>query len=205
MLIWAIISLALSIGIAMSIVDVHASDDVNRQRIIFKEYPTLVACYDYSRGTFHTPVKWSCLIGKTMKNVYLPSKFQMELFKEVYKSRSEMYIPLALVNGESQFDINARSCNKYSCASWLMQVTDQNGWLSMDTYDQLKWFKDRKEHQITKGTCSRTARTWNHNMLKRCIFARHFGTLNFHSQYVNEKMDMYDFYKKLLEGKELVF
>lgn len=144
-------------------------------------------------------------MGKTMKNVYLPSKSQMVTFKQVFKERSAMYVPLALVNGESQFDPNAKSCNRYACASGIMQVTDRNGGKSMTTKQQLQWFKDRKEHQVTVGTCSRTARTNNHEMLKRCIFARHFGTLNFHSQYVNEKMDMYEFYRKLLEWKELVF
>lgn len=202
-MVWILASIAISIWIAICIVD--TTNAAYNGKIIMKEHPTLVACYDYSRGTFHTPKNDSCLMGKTMKNVYLPSKSQMVTFKQVFKERSAMYVPLALVNGESQFDPNAKSCNRYACASGIMQVTDRNGGKSMTTKQQLQWFKDRKEHQVTVGTCSRTARTNNHEMLKRCIFARHFGTLNFHSQYVNEKMDMYEFYRKLLEWKELVF
>lgn len=175
------------------------------EKIVFAEYPRIVACYDYSKGTFHEPKNGSCIIGRTMKNVYLPSKSQMVLFKEVYKERSAMYVPLALVNWESQFDEKAHSCNQYACASGIMQVTDANGGKRMTTKQQLQWFADRKQHQITVGTCSKTAKSWNHDKLKRCVFARHFGTLDFYGQYVNEKMDMYDFYKKLLEGKELVF
>lgn len=201
MLAWAIVSLAVSIGIATAVIDVHANDN----RIVFQEYPTLVKCYDYSTGLMHKPVKGSCLIGKTMKNVYLPSAYQMRIFKEAYVTREYIYAPLAIANWESQFDINARSCNEYACASGIMQITDANGGLSMDTYEQLKWFADRKEYQITKWTCSNTAATWNHEKLLRCVFARHYGTLDFYGKYVNEKMDMYEFYKELLEGKELVF
>ena len=75
----------------------------------------------------------------------------------------------------------------------------------MDTYAQLKWFADRKKHQLTVGTCSKTAKSGNHNKLLRCVFARHYGTLDFYGKYADEGMDMYRFYEKLLEGKELVF
>lgn len=194
-----------TIALVLGVIASALTTDAASNKIVFKEHPTLVACYDYSRGTFHTPKNNSCLIGRTMKNVYLPSAFQMRLMKEVYKDRKAMYQPLAIINGESQFDINARGCNKHTCASGIMQVADFNGGLFMDTYDQLVWFRDRKEHQITVWTCSKTARSNNHDLLKRCVFARHFGTLNFHHQYVEEKMDYYNFYKKLLEGKELVF
>lgn len=134
---------------------------ITKEVITFKEYPTLVACYDYSKkkDNFLPPVKGSCMIGRTMKNVYLPSKSQMLLFKEVYKNRSSMYAPLALVNGESQFDEKAHSCNKYACASGIMQVTDANGGRKMTTKQQLQWFADRKQHQITVGTCSKTAKS----------------------------------------------
>lgn len=138
-------TIALVLGVIVSALTTDSASN----KIVFKEHPTLVACYDYSKGTFHTPKNDSCLIGKTMKNVYLPSAFQMRLIMEVYVSRNAMYQPLAIINGESQFDINARGCNKYTCASGIMQVADFNGGLFMDTYDQLVWFRDRKEHQIT--------------------------------------------------------
>lgn len=57
------------------------------------------------------------MIGKTMKNVYIPSKRQMVLMKQVFHNRKDLYVPLALINKESQFDMNARSCNKHACAS----------------------------------------------------------------------------------------
>jgi len=178
---------------------------ITKEVITFKEYPTLVACYDYSKGTFRTPVKWSCMIWKTMKNVWLPSASQMRLMKEVFHNRKDLYVPLAIINKESQFDVNARSCNKFACASGIMQVTDANGGKKMDTKEQLQWFKDRKAHQLTVGTCSKTAKSGNHEKLIRCVFARHFGDLDFYGKYANEGMDMYRFYEGLLEWKELSF
>lgn len=140
-----------------------------------------------------------------MKNVWLPSASQMRLMKEVFHNRKDLYVPLAIINKESQFDVNARSCNKFACASGIMQVTDANGGKRMDSKAQLQWFKDRKSHQLTVGTCSKTAKSGSHEKLIRCVFARHFGDLDFYGKYANEGIDMYRYYEKLLEGKELSF
>lgn len=204
-LVWAIVSFALSIGIATAIFDVNAAPTITKEVITFQEYPTLVKCYDYKTRLMHDPVNNSCMIGKTMKNVWLPSASQMRLIKEVFHNRKDMYVPLAIINKESQFDVNARSCNKFACASGIMQITDVNGGKRMDSKEQLQWFKDRKAHQLSVGTCSKTAKSGNHEKLIRCVFARHFGDLDFYGKYANEGMDMYRFYENLLEGKELVF
>ena len=77
--------------------------------IIFKDYPIIIACFNQTTGTFHTPKNESvedggCLIGKNMKNILLPSKSQMRLLKEVYGDRLSIITAITLINHESQFN-----------------------------------------------------------------------------------------------------
>ena len=180
--------------------------------IIFKDYPIIIACFNQTTGTFHTPKNESvedggCLIGKNMKNILLPSKSQMRLLKEVYGDRLSIITAITLINHESQFNHKSKWCHNGGCDYGLMQIRDVNGGKNMTEKQQMEWFKTRKAHQMhnPRWTCSRTTAKGNQDNTLRCVFARHNGVLDFYAKYPSDRLREHKFYKQYLGSKKLVF
>lgn len=185
--------------------------NANEPKIVLKDYPIIIACYNQNTGEFVEPRNESvedggCLIGKNMKNILLPSKSQMRMLKKVYGDRTSIVTAITLINHESQFDKNAKGCHKYGCDYGLFQIRDVNGGKNMTQEQQMEWFKVRKNAQINKGgTCSRTAASGNREKLIRCVFARHNGALDFYSKYPSDRLNERNFYESYLGKKKIVF
>lgn len=129
----------------------------------------------------------------------------MKEIKEVFGDRASMITAITLMNHESQFNPRTVGCHKNGCDYGLFQIRDINGGKTMTTKEQMQWFKKRKAHQMSVGTCSRTTKAGNRNTILRCIFARHNGVLDFYAKYPSDRLREHEFYTEYFKNKNIKF
>ena len=200
------LSIALFCGVAISAL----TADAKWNAIVLKDYPIIIKCFNQDTWEFVNPRNESvedggCLIGKNMKNILLPSKHQMREMKAVFGDRASIITAITLINHESQFNPKSKGCHWNGCDYGLLQIRDVNGGKNMTTKQQMEWFKKRKAHQMTVGTCSRTTAKGNRNNTLRCIFARHNGVLDFYAKYPSDRLREHKFYTEYFKGKQIIF
>lgn len=168
-------------------------------KIIPKEYPMIVWCINQITWEIRKPLNqtfagcyhWS----KGWKNLRFPSKEQLRLMKEVYKTRAWVITAMTLMNHESQFDSKARWCHKGGCDIWLFQIRDIYWGGKMTQKEQMQWFAKRKASQIA-WNCSQHVNSWQERLL-RCIFARHRGDTDGFAKYPSDRLEEWRFYNSL--------
>lgn len=170
-------------------------------KIVPKDYPIIIGCINEITWEIKKPLNqeysacyhWT----KGWKNLRFPSKSQLKMMKEVYKTRAWVVTAMTLMNHESQFNRLAKWCHKGGCDYGLFQIRDVNGWKNMTDRQQMEWFKNRKAWQMSpSGNCYQHKDSWQQRML-RCIFARHNWVLDWFARYPSKRLEEWKFYTSL--------
>lgn len=171
-------------------------------KIVPKEYPIIIWCINQITWEIRKPLNqtfagcyhWS----KGWKNLRFPSKEQLRLMKEVYKTRAWVVTAMTLMNHESQFNPKAKGCSKNWCDIWLFQIREVNWGAKMNDKQQMEWFAKRKEWQLSpKWNCYHRVKEWNHEKILKCVFARHNWVLVWTAPYPTKRYEEWKFYNSI--------
>lgn len=172
------------------------------KKIIPKDYPIIIGCINEITWEIKSPLNQTnsaCYHGsKGWKNLRFPSKKQFQQMKDVFKNKRWMVTAMTLINHESQFDSNAKGCSKNGCDWWIFQIRWVNWWKSMNDKQQMQWFANRKNWQLSANwNCYQRVLQGNNDAVLRCVFARHHWDLLWSARYPTARFREWKFYNSI--------